>query len=153
VVACVHGLKKIERLGTANLADNDALWTHTQAVFDKLAHGNFAASFKVWRPSFETHHMRLLELQFGGVLAGDDALIGIYKAGQTVQQRRLAGPGTAGHDGIYATAADDFEDFGTFLGNRSKSDQLFEGKLVLFEFADRESRAVDRQRRRNDIDA
>jgi hypothetical protein len=30
----------------------------------------------VRRAGFEAHHVRLLQLQFGGVLAGDDALVG-----------------------------------------------------------------------------
>jgi hypothetical protein len=33
-------------------------------------------AFEVGRARFEAHHMRLLQLQFRRVLAGDDALVG-----------------------------------------------------------------------------
>ena len=32
-------------------------------------------AFEVGRAGFQAHHMRLLQLQFGGVFAGDDALV------------------------------------------------------------------------------
>jgi hypothetical protein len=39
--------------------------------------------------------MRLLQLQLGGVLAGDDALVGVDVAGEAVEERRLARAGAA----------------------------------------------------------
>src|SRR5258708_15533283 len=44
-------------------------------------------------------------------------------------------------------------DIGAFRRNRAEADQLLEGKLVLLELADGEGRAVDRQRRGDDVDA
>jgi hypothetical protein len=52
--------------------------------------------FKVGRARFEAHHVRLLQLKFGGVFAGDDALVGVDEVGQAVEQRRLARTGAAG---------------------------------------------------------
>jgi hypothetical protein len=75
VVAGVHRLQKVEDLGSAHLADDDALGTHAQAVLDEVAHGDLALALEVRRAGFETHHVRLLELEFGRVLAGDDALV------------------------------------------------------------------------------
>ncbi len=37
VVARVHGLQEIEDLGAADLADDDPLGTHAQAVLDEVA--------------------------------------------------------------------------------------------------------------------
>ena len=75
VVAGVHRLQQVERLGSAHLADDDALGPHAQAVLDQVAHGDLALAFEVGRARFQAHHVRLLQLQFGGVLAGDDALV------------------------------------------------------------------------------
>jgi hypothetical protein len=66
--------KQIERLGTPHLADDDAVGTHTQAVFDKVAHRDFADALKVRRACFKAHHVRLLQLQFAGIFAGNDTL-------------------------------------------------------------------------------
>ncbi|MGC4064101.1 MAG: hypothetical protein QM784_05560 [Polyangiaceae bacterium] len=61
--------------GSAHLAHDDPLGTHTQAVLDEIAHGDLALALEVGRARFETHHVRLLELELGRVLAGDDALV------------------------------------------------------------------------------
>src|SRR5450756_2823169 len=75
VVTGVHGLQQVEGLRSADFADDDAFGTHTQAVADQLAHGDLAFALDVGRPGFQPYHMRLLQLQFGGILAGDDALV------------------------------------------------------------------------------
>src|SRR5450830_1973089 len=94
VMSGVHGLQKVERLCTTNLADHDALGPHAQAVPHKVAHGDLALAFEVGRASLQTYDVRLLELKLGGVLAGDDALVWIYITGQAVKQCRLAGART-----------------------------------------------------------
>jgi hypothetical protein len=75
VVAGVHGLQQVEGLRSAHLADDDPLGTHAQAVLDQVAHGDLALALEVRRPGLEAHDVRLLQLQLGGVLAGDDALV------------------------------------------------------------------------------
>ena len=48
---------------------------------------------------FQAHHVALLQMQFGRVLDGDDALFLGDEARERVQHRGLAGAGTAGdHD-------------------------------------------------------
>jgi hypothetical protein len=94
-VTGVHRLQQIECLRTTDFADDDAFRAHAQAVPDQLAHGDLAAAFEVGRTGLQADHMGLLELQFGRVLAGDDAFVEINVAGQAVEQRGLAGAGTA----------------------------------------------------------
>src|SRR4029079_7613019 len=96
VVACVHRLQKVEGLRSADFADDDALGPHAQAVLDEIAHRHLAFTLEIGRAGLEADDMRLLQLKLGGVLAGDDAFVEIYVAGETVEQRRLAGAGTAG---------------------------------------------------------
>ena len=153
VVAGVHRLQKVEGFRSAHLADDDPLRTHAQAVPDEVAHGDLALAFDVGRAGFQADDVRLLQLQLGRVLAGDDALVGVDVAGQAVQQRRLAGAGAAGDEHVAADAADDLQDRGAFRRDRAVLDELIERQLVLLELADGERRAVDRQRRRDDVDA
>ena len=61
-------------------------------------------------------------------------------AGQAVQQRRLAGTGTAGDDDVAADAADDLEKNGAFRRDRAELDQLVELQLVLLELTNGECR-------------
>jgi hypothetical protein len=97
--------------------------------------------------------VRLLQLQFGRVLAGHDALVVVDIAGQTIEQRRLAGADAARNKLIHPAAAGHLEDLGAFRRDRSAADQLLERRLVLTEFADGERRPVDRERRHDGVDA
>ena len=106
-MAGVHRLQQVERFGSAHLADDDPLGAHAQAVLDQIAHGDLALALEIGRAGFEAHHVRLLQLQLGGVLAGDDALVGVDEAGQAVEQRGLARAGAAGDQHVAADAADD----------------------------------------------
>ena len=151
-MAGVHGLQQVERFRSAHFADDDAFRPHTQTVAHQIAHGDLALALEIGRPCLQPHHMRLLQLQFGGVLAGNDTLVIVDVAGQTIEQRRFAGAGAAGNEHIHTAAADHLEDFGAFRRNRSVADQLLECQLVLAEFADGERRPVDRQRRHDRVD-
>ena len=74
-MAGIHGLEHFERFRSARLADDDAIGPHTQTVPDEIAHGDLTLAFEVRRPRLEADDVRLLQLQLGGVLAGDDALV------------------------------------------------------------------------------
>ena len=89
-MAGIHGLQQVERLGSADFADDDPLWSHAQAVADQVAHRDLALTLQIWRPGFQPYRVRLLQLQFRGVLTGDDALVVIDEVGQAVQQCGLA---------------------------------------------------------------
>ena len=74
-VAGVHGLQHVEGLLAATLAEDDAVGTHAQRVLHELALADFALAFDVRRPRFHAANVRLLQLQLGGVLDGDQALL------------------------------------------------------------------------------
>src|SRR5499426_4489021 len=153
VVAGVHRLQQVERLGSAYLADDDALGPHTQTVAHEITHGHLAFAFQVGRPGLQAHHVRLLQLQLGGVFAGDDALVVIDVAGEAVEQRGLARTGTAGNQRVDARPADHLEHLGAFRRDRAELDELLERELVLLELTNGERRPVDRQRRHDGVDA
>src|SRR5690349_11411125 len=74
IVACVHGLKHVDSLTATDLADHDAIWTHTKCVAHEITLRDFTTTFNVWRPCFEPDCVRLLELKFRRVFDRDDAL-------------------------------------------------------------------------------
>src|SRR6202035_2606116 len=106
-----HRLEQIERLVAANLAYDDALRPHAQTVAHEIAHRDLALTFEIRRPSFQTYDVGLLKLQLGGVFASDDALVRIDILGQTIEQGRLAGTGTARDKDVASNASDDHENF------------------------------------------
>ena len=73
-MARVHRLEHVERLGAANLADDDAVGPHAQRVADEIADADLALALDVGGARLEPDHVLLLELQLGGVLDRDDAL-------------------------------------------------------------------------------
>ena len=101
VVAGVHGLQKVERFGSAHFAHDDALRTHTQTVSDQIAHGDLPLPFEVGRAGFQAHHMGLLQLQFGGVFAGDDAFIIVDELSEAIQKRGFPGAGAADDETLF----------------------------------------------------
>ena len=121
VVAGVHGLQQVEGFRSADFADDDAFRSHTQAVAYQIAHGDLAFAFEVGRPRFQAHDMGLLQLQFGGVFAGDDALVVIDELRKAVEQRGFARTGAAGDQRVDAAAADDTQDFGALRRNSAEA--------------------------------
>ena len=72
-MAGVHRLEHVEGLAGADLADDDAVWTHAERVAYEVALGHFATALERRRTCLKADDVRLLELQLGGVLHGDDA--------------------------------------------------------------------------------
>ena len=75
VVAGVHRLEHVQRLAAADLADDDAVGAHAQRVAHQVADGDLAPALDVGRAALQPDDVRLVELQLGGVLDGDDALV------------------------------------------------------------------------------
>ena len=75
VVAGVHRLQHVERGAVADLADDDAVGPHAQGVAHQVADGDLARALDVGRAGLEPQHVLLVQLELGGVLDGDDALV------------------------------------------------------------------------------
>jgi hypothetical protein len=105
------------------------------------------------RRQFEADDVRLLQLQFGGVFTGDDALACFYVIGEAVQQRRLSRTRAPRNHDVATNSPDDLENFRACRRDGAEFRQLVESELVLLEFSNCQRRAVDRQRRRNHVDA
>jgi len=74
-VARVHGLEHVQRLRRTALADDDAIRAHTERVADQLSDGDGALALDVGWAGLQRDDVFLPELQLGGILDGDDALV------------------------------------------------------------------------------
>ena len=110
-MAGIHGLQQIECLGTANLANDDALGTHTKTVSHEVAHRDLAFALEVRRSRLQSHDMRLLQLQFRRVFTGDDPLIFVDTSGKGNSNNVvLPEPVPPGHDHVASNTTDHFQD-------------------------------------------
>ena len=101
-MARVHRLEHVERLGAANLADDDPVGAHTQRVAHEIADRDVALALDVRRARLEPEHVPLVELQLGRVLDRHDALVVRDRSRQRVEQRRLARARAAGDQHVAA---------------------------------------------------
>ena len=145
VVAGVHGLEHVQRLGPAALAHDDAVGPHAQGVAHQVPDGDGALALDIGRPRFEPHHMRLVEFQFRGVFDGDDA-VGVGKvSAQHVEQARLSGSRAARNDDVLPEHHADARELGQRGCQRAEPDQVLVGEGDLGELADRQAGADQRQ--------
>ena len=152
-VAGVHGLEHVEGFLAAALAENDAIGPHAQRVLDQFTLTDFALAFDIGRTRFHAADMRLLQLQFGGVLDGDQAFLLRDEGGERVEHRRFAGTGAAGNDSGDARPHRRRQHLGHRRAQRADLDQLAEVQRLLGKLADRHQRAVDADRPHRDVDA
>ena len=153
VVAGVHGLQHVQRLRAADLADDDPVWPHAQGVADELADRDLALALDVLRARLQSENVGLLHLQLGCVLDGDDAL-GVGDRGrERVQERRLAGAGSAGDQDVQLGEHAALQEVDGVGAERSEPDHLVQVEPLVAELADRDERPAERERRDHRVDA
>ena len=153
VVAGVHGLEHVERFFAADLADDNAIGTHTEGVDHELPLADGALAFDVRRPRLEPHHVPLPQHQLGGVLDGHDSLVARDEARQDVEQRRLAGAGSARHDDVEPRGDGAAQEVEHRLRQRFAVDQVVGAEAIRAKTPDRHRGAVERQRGNDRVDA
>ena len=154
VVARVHRLQHVEGLAAAALADDDAVGPHAQRVLDQVALQDLALALDVRRTRLEADPVLVLDLQLGGVLDGDDPLVGGNVGRQQIRaasscrcpcrprSRMLARDANAGGQKVERRATE-----------RAEPDQILGGQQVARELSDGQRRSVHRQRRNDGVDA
>src|SRR5213594_649387 len=104
IVARVHRLEHVERLGTAALADDDAIRTHPERVAKQIADGDLAVALHIGGACLERDDVHLLQAQLRGVFDRHDALSRGDVRRKRIQEGRLARATSAGDDHIQPTA-------------------------------------------------
>jgi hypothetical protein len=146
VVAGVHRLEHVERRAVADLTDDDPVRTHTEGVLHQIADRDLAAAFDVGGTGLEAQHVLLMQLELGGILDGDDALVHRDVSRQDVQRRRLPGAGTARDDDVPASSDAGVQQVTDLGRERPEGQQVAVGERVRGELPDRQHRPVDRDR-------
>ena len=72
-MAGVHGLQHVQGFAAAHLAQHDAIRPHTKSIDHQFALTHCAFALDVRRTAFHSDDMRLLHLQFGGILDRNNA--------------------------------------------------------------------------------
>ena len=145
--------QQVQRLGAADLADDDAIRPHPQRVADEPADRHLAAALDVRRARLEADHVRAAQAQLRRVLDRHDALAGRDEARQRVQRRGLARAGAAADEDRAAGAHRAGQEVGQRRRQRSRRDQVVGREPARAEAADRERRTVERQRRQDHVHA
>ena len=110
-------------------------------------------AFDVGRTGFHARHVRLAQPQFGRVFDGDDALVFRNVSRQHVEQRGFAGAGAAADQNVQPRFDAGLQQLQHAFGHGQLLDQILALELIAAETADREQRAVHRDRRNGRIDA
>ena len=153
VVAGVHGLEHVERLAGAALPDHDAVGAHAQGVAHELADRDGALALDVRRPRLQGDHVLLAELELGGILDGDDALVIGDERREDVEHRRLAGAGAAGDEDVEAGLHARLEELEHLRRGGAEADQVVDRVRRGGELSDGDDRADERQRRDDGVHA
>lgn len=132
VVASIHGLQQVEASAPRTSPTMMRSGRIRKLILDEIAHLDLAFAFKVRRTRFKTHNVRLLQLKFGGVFAGDDAFFVIDGAGQAVEKGCLARTCAARDQRIAANTADDLENRRGLRRDGAELDEIFKLQTVFF---------------------
>ena len=143
VVAGVHGLQHVERLARTTLTDDDAVGPHTQGVLHQVTDGDLTAALDVRWARFHRQHVILVELEFLGVLDGDDAFLRRDERRQHVEHRRLARTGATGDDHVQLAHDAGLEEPGGVGVDRAVADQVVDLEGFAGELPDGEEGTLD----------
>src|SRR5262245_27219778 len=93
-MARVQRLQQVKRLAATYLANDDAVGTMTQRGPQQVATRD-RGRIRLRAPGLEPDHVRVRELEFGGVLNEDDAVRAWKQPRERIEQRRLSRPSAA----------------------------------------------------------
>ena len=153
IVAGVHGLEHVQRLGATAFPDDNPVRPHPQRVAYQVARGDFSESLGVIRPRLQAADVGLLQTELGGVLNRDDALFGRNERRQRIEQGGLAAAGAAGNQNVHAGAHAGGQEIHHFQGNGFLGHQVCGQDRMHAKAPNRNQGAIQGQRRNNRIDA
>ena len=153
LVAGVHGLEHVERLGAADLAHDDAVGAHAQRVADELADADLALALDVRRARLERDDVALLELELGRVLDRHDALVAGTKPESALSSVVLPEPVPPEIRMLTLPRTQAARNVAGGGRQRAERGQVGQRVRVARELPDRQRRAAQRERRDDRVDA
>src|SRR5215467_13460803 len=152
VMTRIHRLQHVERFFASHLADDNAVRTHTQRVNHELTLADGALAFDVWRSRLEARDVRLVKLQLGRVFDGDDAFFLGDESREDVQQRRLTSAGASADQHVQPGAHAVRQEVEHRPCQGAQGDQILGFQALGRKAANRQQRAVHRERRNDGVD-
>src|SRR5207302_92771 len=153
VVPGVHRLQHVQRLRTADLADQDPVGPHPKAVAEELADGQLALAFHIGWTVLEGDDVRVLDLQLRRVLDRDHTLVGRDEPRDDVQRGRLAGSGASGDQDVHAAEYGRRKELGHRRAEAAFVLEVFDAEDRVLELADRQRGPVYGRRPDDGVDA
>jgi hypothetical protein len=151
VVTRVHRLEHVQRLATANLADDDPVGPHPERVADQIPNRHLPAPFDVGGAGLQRDHMRSVEAELCGVLDRDQALVVRDERREDPEQGRLAAAGPTAHDDVGTPANARGEEPHRARPDRALLEDVLGGQRHRRERADREHGAAERKGRNDRV--
>jgi len=148
-VAGVEGLQKIKGLLSANLSQDGALGPVPQAGLEQVADSDGRDFRSLLAAGLEADQVRLANVDFGGVLNDQQAIIVGNEVGQDVKQGGLPCTGPATDEDVFPVNNGALQEFGHGFGDGADAYQIVDGKTARIEFADGEGDALDAARRQD----
>ncbi|OPY10607.1 MAG: hypothetical protein A4E66_01514 [Syntrophus sp. PtaB.Bin001] len=142
VVTGIHRLKHVQHFFGADFADDNPVWPHSQAVPDQIALGHFTLAFDIFGPRFQADDMFLFELEFGGILDGDNPFVSRNKTGKNIEHRGLSSSRSAGNKDIETGGDNAFQEFSDFRRQCLEGDEIIHLQGIDGEAADGKHGAV-----------
>ena len=91
-MACVEGIEQRSGLDSADFTQDDPVWSPAKSGLQQVVERDIG--LERISLAFDREYVRLLDVQFGGVLDDDDAILFRNEVSQYPQQRGLAGSGS-----------------------------------------------------------
>ena len=140
-------------LAAAHLADDDPVRAHAQRVAHEAADRHLAATLEVRRPRLEPHHVRLLQAQLGRVLDRHDRSPSAMKRERALSVVVLPDPVPPLTRRFARASTPRRRKSRERRGQRPSAPRAPRREPAPPEAADREHRAVEGERRDDDVDA
>ena len=128
VMAGVHGLQHVQRFAAADFADDNPVRTHTEGVLHQIPDGDLPFSFNVRRPSFQCHHVGLLQTKFCRIFDGHDTFIVGNERRNDIQGGGFTGTGTAGNHDIQLRLHAGPQENGHLFRQGAEGNEIFHGQ-------------------------
>jgi len=122
--AGVQGDEHVQALRLAHLADHDPAGSHPQRLLDESSQGDLACALEVRLPALQADRVAVVDLQLEDLLAADHPLAGRDGAGESVEERGLAGLRRSRDEHVQARRDGRAEEARGGGGHRAEGDQV-----------------------------
>jgi len=150
-MACIHGLQHVKRFAATTLPNHNSVRAHTKRVLDEVSNRDLATTLDVGRSGLHAQHVVLMELEFLGVLDGDNTFITRNERRQHIEQCRLSGTGSTRDNDVELADNTGLKESRGMSVQRSEPDQVVNLKWIRRELSNRQKRSPNGQWRNHRV--